>query len=303
MLFLIPDTPLVPITQRMRLDDVATDEKKTRPTTLIEARTDPKTSRIFALAKCGVLGNSGDLWILERGEAGWQKPVFLGLSIDGIPKYRKDGLPYFDKSARLYGKTADELVGGAWFGTLLPHLASLSHDSDDDGLTDLEERRLGTDPRNADTDGDGLLDGIDPMPTAAPRSLSDGDRVLAAVYQAGCREEGLLGGPAVLLMPKGVRPFQIEGWPAPVIWGSVKSRYPSTLARQYEFGVVIIAISGGDQEGPFGDRPLIWNANRTEAKAHIAIYVGSLAGRTYGATVRKVDGEWKVVTFEMTSIS
>ena len=34
-----------------------------------------------------------------------------------------------------------------------------SIDSDNDGLTDEEERRLGTDPHNWDTDGDGLSDG------------------------------------------------------------------------------------------------------------------------------------------------
>ncbi len=32
-------------------------------------------------------------------------------------------------------------------------------DSDGDGLTDEEERELGTDPNSADTDGDGLNDG------------------------------------------------------------------------------------------------------------------------------------------------
>jgi hypothetical protein len=34
-------------------------------------------------------------------------------------------------------------------------------DSDGDGLTDEEERRLGTDPFNADTDGDGYPDGLE----------------------------------------------------------------------------------------------------------------------------------------------
>jgi hypothetical protein len=32
-------------------------------------------------------------------------------------------------------------------------------DSDNDGLTDAEEKALGTDPNNPDTDGDGLFDG------------------------------------------------------------------------------------------------------------------------------------------------
>jgi hypothetical protein len=46
-------------------------------------------------------------------------------------------------------------------------LAELERDSDGDGLTDLAEQRLLTDPRHADTDRDGLADGEDPTPTVA----------------------------------------------------------------------------------------------------------------------------------------
>jgi hypothetical protein len=37
-------------------------------------------------------------------------------------------------------------------------------DTDEDGLTDLEELDIGTDPNNPDTDGDGILDGVDKNP-------------------------------------------------------------------------------------------------------------------------------------------
>ena len=40
-----------------------------------------------------------------------------------------------------------------------PEPSDPSADSDDDGLTDLEERQGGTDPQRADTDGDGYGDG------------------------------------------------------------------------------------------------------------------------------------------------
>jgi len=40
-------------------------------------------------------------------------------------------------------------------------------DTDGDGLTDLEEIELGTDPEDSDTDDDGLLDGSDPHPLVA----------------------------------------------------------------------------------------------------------------------------------------
>ncbi|WP_157745962.1 PKD domain-containing protein [Halorubrum trapanicum] len=39
------------------------------------------------------------------------------------------------------------------------------HDPDDDGITTARERRLGTDPRDPDTDGDLFGDRIDPAPT------------------------------------------------------------------------------------------------------------------------------------------
>ena len=66
-------------------------------------------------------------------------------------------------------------VGNILFGTGI----SSELDSDGDGLTDDEERRLGTNPFNPDTDGDGILDGdevrlgLDPL-----RADTDGDGII-----------------------------------------------------------------------------------------------------------------------------
>lgn len=58
-----------------------------------------------------------------------------------------------------------------WIGNVLFGPSSVSQDesnplldSDGDGLTDIEERRLGTNPFNADTDGDGIIDSLDKYP-------------------------------------------------------------------------------------------------------------------------------------------
>ena len=50
-------------------------------------------------------------------------------------------------------------------------------DSDGDGLTDDEERALGTDPHNPDTDGDGIGDGdeVHIYGTNPLKSDTDGD--------------------------------------------------------------------------------------------------------------------------------
>jgi thiol-disulfide isomerase/thioredoxin len=59
-------------------------------------------------------------------------------------------------------------------------------DWDGDGLTNAEERELGTDPRNADTDGDGLDDGIEVNVIGTDPLLPDTD------------DDGLLDGAEVL---------------------------------------------------------------------------------------------------------
>lgn len=46
-------------------------------------------------------------------------------------------------------------------------LADALRDTDKDGWTDIEEARLGLDPKNPDTDGDGIPDGQDPCPDFA----------------------------------------------------------------------------------------------------------------------------------------
>jgi len=76
-------------------------------------------------------------------------------------------------------------------------IATLTRDSDEDGLTDLVEARLLTDPRLADSDGDGLKDGDDPLP-GVPQTTdtSPAAEVLAAVVKqiAGVGRRALIEG-------------------------------------------------------------------------------------------------------------
>lgn len=62
-------------------------------------------------------------------------------------------------------------------------LADLRRDSDHDGLTDLEEGRLATDPADPDTDHDGLRDGDDPAPLGADKPTTPEQEVREAAYE------------------------------------------------------------------------------------------------------------------------
>lgn len=106
--------------------------------------------------------------------------------------------PPYDTSARPLCKFTSECIGRdgvlSWcvFATDLPHphrvvrvaveLSTDAKDSDLDGLTDEEEATLTTNPRDRDTDGDGLLDGweVNGFPAARVTDLGPRIRLLNA---------------------------------------------------------------------------------------------------------------------------
>ena len=53
-------------------------------------------------------------------------------------------------------------------------------DSDQDGLSDEEEKSLGTDSKNKDTDNDGYSDGVEVKSGYDPRKPAPGDRIIVA---------------------------------------------------------------------------------------------------------------------------
>lgn len=82
-------------------------------------------------------------------------------------------------------ETAEALEATSVAATATAEEAARLGDNDNDGLTNSQEEEMSTDPENADTDGDGLLDGAevnqhgtDPLnPDSDNDGLSDGDEI------------------------------------------------------------------------------------------------------------------------------
>ena len=114
------------------------------------------------------MATSSDVWVSRPAAGGKDGPPAWAASEEGLGL---DGrVPSIERGQMVIppapGKKGTRLALGQVF-----------RDSDGDGVPDMTEKYLGTDPQHPDTDGDGLPDGDDPAPLGA--STSDGARVVS----------------------------------------------------------------------------------------------------------------------------
>ena len=131
--------------------------------------------------------SQGGYWLLRSrdGGANWDHPYYLGLQSQSpyvvAPEARMS--MFAPGVLRLEAEVAEldpESITFPPVGLSLRReaknlyidipLETIERDSDGDGLTDLLEAKLATDPANADTDGDGLSDRFDDFPQASARA-------------------------------------------------------------------------------------------------------------------------------------
>jgi hypothetical protein len=115
-------------------------------------------------------------------EGGATAQLETGAASDHILRVDNDGDGVFEteeEADTLFIDSDSDGLPDAWeaaFGTEVA-VPDASGDPDEDGSTNFDEYREGTDPLDADTDGDGILDDIDLCPGHDDRADSDGDGV------------------------------------------------------------------------------------------------------------------------------
>lgn len=197
--------------------------------------------------------------------------------------------------------------------TLTLSLKDLRKDSDNDGLPDLVEIRLGMDPKTADMNGDGVPDGKDPNPQAPRTAACDRVTLLQMVYTAA------LGGdpshdPILVLLPK-------ESWQA---FHGARARTLCMTREEYArladhlSTLRVLEFGGPTNPGEtilHADGPCLFNDDRTRAEVHFWIWnsepggMNEMAGNPYGmptssklpsdyVALFEKKGEWKLLSIQ-----
>lgn len=293
---LLDRAPLVPFVERAAGDDA----RSTDPDVLVHLRGAgfPAHVDVLRMAARGnevaVLTSSQDIdpvgdfsaggyWIVRSTDRGatWNLPLYTGLRVmqpyeavigSTLPMLRDDGVRIDVTMTGSDGETREGIaVDLKW--------SDLERDSDHDGLTDLVEGRILTDPNAADTDGDGLPDGVDPLPQVAFRQ-SGGEA--AAIIAAVLEEHGSDSAATGARHEVGARTIFVPGDPAD--FAGISSRRRIIVVSDAEIG------AASKKFGPtlaVHLSPVI--IDRTGARAWVQLDDGG-SGATY--LLEKNDGSW-----------
>ncbi|MDQ7824418.1 MAG: PQQ-binding-like beta-propeller repeat protein [Candidatus Eremiobacteraeota bacterium] len=244
----------------------------------------------WGLAQSYVLGSLQDAWILKFDGKEWKEPLFTGKTIRELDMEKSD-----------------------WISTLALN-GDMRKDSDGDGWTDEVEKRLGTDPLNKDTDGDGLIDSADKNPLAAPRALSETEKVLRAAFEGRfCFSSGKgFRVPCLVKLPEGIEPLEFIGYDWIIIPEKKGEKSPLEKARAVvdRLGVLVVSfamppsdfdenIVRENKEGRF----ILWNKDRTEAKLLFSTHYGDLNASETEIHLKKFGDDWIVVKMRVIRVS
>lgn len=216
---------------------------------------------LWGLFNCPAFGSIFDLWVARRTGNQWTDFVFTGASEEDFEYKTSEG------TVLTYPK--DWLTRYA----LNP---ALRVDRDHDGLTDLAEKRLGTDPANPDTDSDGLPDSQDKNPLAGRLPTTDREKALAAAFESEFGFGFGRGVPLFVTFPSGIAPFELpsDGW-------LVLPKVPGKRVP-FRCGEVVLA-SVAEQTSP------------QEETFRLSVSYGPLTAVHYTIRVRKFGSDWFVV--------
>jgi len=230
---------------------------------------------LWGLIRSPIIGSKDDLWIARHKKKKWMDPFFTGADYD-----QPGALERF---------------------TQFISDAQIRVDTDHDGWTDLVEQRIGTNPRNPDTDGDGIIDSRDKNPLAAPHQPGQLEQSIAAAFEARFKFIGWgEKAPCLVNLPPGMEPFELTSGDWIIV--TAKNIQESPLYKVFEHGVAVVYLYspelGFKDKGILIANPneyFLWNTDRTEMKLGLAVIWAGLAGAMYEMHLKKIGAYWVVL--------
>lgn len=256
------------------------------------ARTSDGTT--YAIVYDDLLGDSNDLFLISTktpdDRTSWTRPILIpnriyrGFHGPKLTEGKPGGLIFTFVQGTpaprniMEGELAPpEKAPDLGKQTWILSLQALRQDSDGDGWTDIEEKRLGLDPNNKDSDGDGIPDGQDVCPNFAPRTVEANDEEVHILQKAVFAEYGLSRSGALLLVEPGSRHFQVWGYRGPILFLDG----PKSWKTQHPEGGIFVS----------------WKiTSRTDRDATVSLsdYEGPLAASGLELHLHKFGKEWFV---------
>jgi hypothetical protein len=236
----------------------------------------------YAIARGGLAGI--DLLLLSTRNpsdaTAWSRPKLLPVLLDRSTEITSLSSPAVG-TLRLTLDEPGAFRNRAGFSrrTLDFRVVDIERDSDNDGWTDVEEQRLGLDPRNPDSDGDGVPDGKDVCPNYAPTQADRDDESVAIIQKAFLAVAGLNASRTVLYPRPAARKVQLWGARVPVIYGFDRAD-PSAREDRTRYREVI-------------DWRVVRTGHDTATVRMATLFSG------HDVYLQKFDGEWFVVAWEL----
>jgi hypothetical protein len=169
--------------------------------------------------------------------------------------------------------------------TVTIDLVEVWRDSDHDGLTDLEEQRIGLDPQRADTDGDGLVDGSDTCPLFAAPTNSPHDGTFELVQAAFFATFGVTRDRRRLEVRPGMPQIGFVGYLGPVMYGGTPPAWTGTYGEEAAGRLPWFAWEVVDRTGD-------------SAVVIITTWMGPMASTGTNIYLKKMRGRWYVVAHQ-----
>lgn len=248
----------------------------TNPDVILSKSIDAK-GVTWALIKWNALGGGEDLWVVRRSGTKWIDPIYTGLNTYW-PHYYPGGGPV-EKGFASHEKEMNALIAMKGWVKRFVNNPAVKIDTDKDGYTDITEQCLGLNPKNPDSDGDGIVDGIDKNPFAKNYPMSDNELAMQAALAMKMVSFGSYSDNIKVKFPKGISVFEIGSWRGLVLPVVLPSGFPP---RQGQIAGSWYTISPNvkqlSKDGTFVEIGIQQNGGYYEAN--------------WGAQVRKFGKEW-----------